>query len=264
MMKSNILLIRVLMILMISLNQVRHAGAQVYEPESCMDFGAGFIQVKDGKNYGLVFSGGMLNTSYMFRGHHSMQLYHYRADFGFGPSFAKGIAGINVKLNPVNVDYTFRLAGNNSLELYLGPCAGLNYQFQLYPELQSGHLHWFTFYDIGPRLIVDVSPWGQAFRVNFAAALLGLVSRPVEMNEVYYYTLNFFDIIGKLHSNFKGGSVNVLNHLDLDIEWKIPGSVKSSLAYRLEYLHYSPQASLDYMSHTISYRMKLGNKKSAP
>ncbi|MEE9462633.1 MAG: hypothetical protein V3V53_12420 [Bacteroidales bacterium] len=61
----------------------------------------------------------------------------------------------------------FRLAGNSSFNLYLGPYLGLNYQFQLYPELQSGHLHWFTFYDLGPRLILEAYLWGQQFRSMF-------------------------------------------------------------------------------------------------
>ena len=242
---------------------LRYAGAQEHKPASYLDFGAGFFQVKDGKNYGLVFNGGMLNTSFMLRGHHGNHLYDYRVDFGFGPSFAKGIAGINIKLNLVNMDYCFRLAGNNSFSLYLGPYLGLNYQFQLYPELHSGHLLWFTFYDLGPRLILEADLWEQHFRFSFSGAVLGLVSRPVEMNEVYYYSLKVSDIIGKLHSNFKGGSIDVMNHIDFETEWKIPGSVKSSLAYRLEYQYYRPQASLDYLSHTIMYRMKLGTKKSA-
>jgi hypothetical protein len=140
----------------------------------------------------------------------------------------------------------------------------MNYQFQLYPELHSGHMLWFTFYDLGPRLILEAAPWGQHLRFSIAGAVVGLVSRPVEMNEVYYYSLNVFDIIGNMHSHFKAGSTDVMNHIDFETEWKIPGSVKSSLAYRLEYLHYSPQASLDYLSHTITYRMKLGTKKATP
>jgi hypothetical protein len=243
---------------------LRYAGAQEHKPTSYLDFGAGFFQVKDGKNYGLVFNGGMLNTSYLLRGHHGNHLYDYRVDFGFGPSFAKEIAGINFKLNPVNIDYLFRLAGNSSFNLYFGPYLGLNYQFQLYPELHSGHLHWFTFYDLGPKFFLEADQWGQHFQVSFAVAIMGLVSRPVEMNEVYYYSLKLSDIIGKLHSNFNAGSVNVMNHIDFETEWKIPGSLKSSLAYRLEYLYYNPQASLDYLSHTISYRIKLGTKKSEP
>jgi hypothetical protein len=138
------------------------------------------FQVKDEKNYGLVFNGGMLNTSYLLRRHSGNHLFNYKVDFGFGPSFAKGIAGINFKLNPVKIDYCFRLAGNSSFSLYLGPYAGINYQFQLYPELQSGHMLWFTFYDLGPRLILKAEPWEQQFRFSFAAALVGLVSRPVE------------------------------------------------------------------------------------
>ena len=137
--KTHLLILPVMFLWLIA-SPLRYVGAQEHKPASYLDFGAGFFQVKDGKNYGLVFNGGMLNTSYMLRGHHGNHLYDYRVDFGFGPSFAKGIAGINFKLNPVNIDYLFRLAGNSSFKLYLGPYLGLNYQFQLYPELQSALL----------------------------------------------------------------------------------------------------------------------------
>jgi hypothetical protein len=239
---------------------IQDAKSQDVKPASYLDLGAGFFQLKDGKNYGLVFNGGMVNTSYSLRIHPRNQLLNYRVDFGFGPSFAKGIAGMNFKLNPINIDYCFRIAGNDSYRLYLGPYAGMNYQFQLYPELQSGHMLWFTFYDVGPRLILDADVSGQVFHVSFSTAVGGLVSRPVEMNEEYYYSLALADIIRNLHSNFTAGSLDIMSHIDFEAEWKIPESVKSYLTYRLEYMQYSPNASLDYLSHTISYRMKLGTK----
>lgn len=223
-MKAKIHLILSLIWLLLILIPIRNSQAQEQKPSSYFDFGAGFFQVKDEKNYGLVFNGGMLNTSYLLRRHSGNHLFNYKVDFGFGPSFAKGIAGINFKLNPVKIDYCFRLAGNSSFSLYLGPYAGINYQFQLYPELQSGHMLWFTFYDLEPRLILKAEPWEQQFRFSFAAALVGLVSRSVEMNEVYYYSLNVFEIIGNMHSHFKAGSLNVMNHIDFETEWKIPGS----------------------------------------
>ncbi len=251
------------LVLTLMILAIQDAKPQEDKPASYLDFGAGFFQLKDGKNYGLVFNGGMFNTGYSLRNQGSNHLFNYSVDFGFGPSFAKGIAGMNFKLNPLNIDYCFRIAGNDSYRLYLGPYAGMNYQFQLYPELQSGHMLWFTFYDMGPRIILDADIRGQVFHVSFSAAVVGLVSRPVEMNEVYYYSLKLTDIVGNLHSNFNAGSLDMMEHIDFEVEWKIPGSVKSHLVYRLEYLHYSPQASLNYLSNTLSYRMRLGTKKSA-
>lgn len=230
---------------------------------SYLDFGADFFQVKDEKNYGLVFNGGKVDFSYIWRGTVGNSQINYRGDFGFGPSFSKEIAGINIKINPLNLDYSFQLVNKPSARLFLGPYASMNYQFQLYPELQSGHALWFTFYDLGPRLILETRQWEQDFRISFSTAVVGLVSRPVEMNEEYYYTLNVGDIMQKMHSNFTFGSLDILNHIELEAEWKIPGSRKSNLAYRFEYLQFSPQASLDYMAHVIVYRMKLGTKRNS-
>jgi hypothetical protein len=136
----------------------------------------------------------------------------------------------------------------------------MNYFFQMYPELQSGHALWFTFYDAGPRFMVDTRLKDQVFRLQFANSLIGMVSRPTEMNETYYYTLNFFDLVGKVHSNFGAGSLGLLNHTDIELEWRQLGNSNKSLAYRLEYLCFNTEPRLQYLVHAISFRIILGKE----
>ena len=92
--------------------------------------------------------------------------------------------------------------------------------------------------------------------------MYGLVSRPVEMNGTYYYTLNFFEQVGKVHSHFMAGSYNLMNHTDLELEWRQIGNGHKSLAYRFEYYHFKNEPRLQYLVHAISYRIKLGGKNN--
>ena len=220
-----------------------------------------FFQLKDQKNYGLAFNGGNISVGYTLQKQSGNNLFHYDADFGFGAGFSKGIAGINFHLKPAGISYCFPVVQGEKATLYIGPYLTMNYNFQLYPELQSGHALWFTFYDLGPMFIVDTRLKEQTFRIQLANSIFGLVSRPDERNETYYYTLNFFDLVGKVHSNFRAGSFNLLNHTDFELEWRHIGNSNKSLAYRLEYFHFKDEPQLQYLVHAISYRIKLGGKK---
>lgn len=220
-----------------------------------------FFQLKDQKNYGLVFNGGNISVGYTLQKQTGNIFFRYDAVFGLGVGFSKVIAGINLHLKPAGLSYCFRVVKGEKTTLYIGPYLTMNYFFQMYPELQSGHALWFTFYDLGPGFIADTRLREQTFRVRLASSIFGLVSRPVEMNETYYYTLNFFDQVGKVHSHFRAGSFNLLNHTDFELEWRQIGNSNKSLAYHLEYFYFNDEPKLQYLVHAISYRIKLGGKK---
>ena len=237
------------------------AISQEYGTYSNLDISIQYFQLKDQKNYGLVFNGGNLELAYSLQKASEHKIMQYQAAFGFGPGFSEGIASINFRLKPLDLAYCFHIAGNDKYALFLGPYLSMNYLLNLYPELQSGHALWFTIYDIGPRLILESGLWGQDLNLNFSNSVAGIASRPEEMNETYYYTLNFFDLLGKMHSNFKAGSFNLLNHTKIDLEWKNLGKGRNSLAYQFEYFNYKEEPRLDYLAHTLTYRLILGGKK---
>ncbi len=237
------------------------AMSQEKGPFSNLDFSIQYFQLKDQINYGLVFNGGNLEVGYSLTVAREHKFLQYQAAFGFGPGFSKGIASINFRLKPVDLAYCFHIAWNDKYAFYLGPYISMNYFLQLYPELQSGHALWFTFYDIGPRLTLETRLWRQNIKLNFSNSVAGIASRPEEMNETYYYSLNFFDLLGSMHSNFKAGSFNLLNHTRIELEWKNLGEGRNSLAYQFEYFKYKEEAMLDYLVHTLTFRLILGGRK---
>lgn len=250
-----------LLIILLLLSGRANGFAQNASTGSVLAIEPQFFQLKDQRNYGLVFNGGNITLGYTLQKQSGENLFHYDSEFGFGAGFSKGIAGMNFHLKPVGLSYCFRLAQGEKSTLYIGPYVAMNYYFQLYPELHSGHLQWFTFYDLGPRFTIYTRFRGQAFRIQLANSIFGLVSRPTEMNETYYYTLNFSDLVRKLHSNFRAGSFNLLNHTDFELEWRQIGNSNKSLAYRFEYFHFMDEPKLQYLVHAISYRIMLGGKK---
>ena len=259
--KKNILSQRLLIFTMMMMSGTVYGFAQNAWTSSLMAIEPQFFQLKDQKNYGLVFNGGNISAGYTLQKQSGYGLFRYQADFGIGAGFSKGIASMNFHLKPAGLSYGFRLVQGDKTTFYMGPYAAMNYYFQLYPELQSGHALWFTIYDLGPRFIVDSRFREQNFRIQLANSIFGLVSRPEEMNETYYYTLNFFDLVGKLHSNFRAGSFNLMNHTEFELEWSRIAKSNKSLAYRLEYFLYQNEPQLKYLVHSISYRIKLGGKK---
>jgi len=247
--------------LIVSLLLISGMGfAQELQTRSVISIGTQFFQLKDQKNYGLVFNGGNISVEYTLQKLTGQNFFRYDAAFGLGAGFSKGIAGINLHLKPAGFSYLFPLVSNGKAVLYIGPYLTMNYFFQMYPELQSGHALWFTFYDAGPRFMVDTRLKDQAFRVQFANSLIGMVSRPTEMNETYFYTLIFFNQVEKVHSNFKVGSFGLLNHPDFELEWRQIGNSNKSLAYQLEYFCFNTEPRLQYLVHAISFCIMLGKE----
>ena len=63
----------------------------------------------------------------------------------------------------------------------------MNYYLQIFTELESGHVFWFTFIDAGPRLILDKNLKKQKLRFQVANSVIGLGSRPVGLEDTYYH-----------------------------------------------------------------------------
>ena len=188
--------------------------------------------------------------------------------FGYsfiGPNFALGynqlkqsIYGLHIK--PLDLGGGWPLVDDDDISLYLGAYVAMNYYLQIFKELEDGHVFWFTFIDAGPRLILDKNGKKQKFRFQLANSVIGLASRPDGLEDTYYHDLHAFDIISNIHSNLQAGSFNLLNHTDLEVEWRHVNKMGTSIAYRLEYFGYYSGARLDYLVNSISIRLVVGGE----
>ncbi len=169
--------------------------------------------------------------------------------------------GINLHFKPLDLCGGWPLVDDDKdISLYLGAYVAMNYYLQIFTELESGHVFWFTFIDAGPRLILEKNGKKQKFRFQLANSVYWACFASRGLEDTYYHDLHAFDIISNMHSNLQAGSFNLLNHTDFEVEWRHLNKMGTSIAYRLEYFGYYPEARLDYLVNSISIRLIIGGE----
>jgi len=220
-------------------------------------FKSQFFQIKDEFNYGLVFSGLNLVFEYTFILDLKKNTFQYTPAFAFGVDYNKGI-GLAWTFKPVDVFYGFRINSNDTKPLTIGPYISTNYFWQLYPELQSGHMFWFSSIEIGPRIIWKLPYKGRSIFFKLSNSIAGWTSRPTPSTETHYYSLTIGDFISNAHSNMEFGSFNLFNHTDFQVEILNPKRKRLSMAYEFEYFGYFQEPRLNYIVHSFNLKWKVG------
>jgi hypothetical protein len=222
-----------------------------------ISFKSSFIQIKDEFNYGLVNNGLDLAGEYSLTLSGERYTIAYKAGLGFGANYKQGL-GLAWSFKPVDVYYGFRLNNSPSVPVTLGPYLAGYYMLQLYPELQSGHMFWFSSYELGPRLLVSQPLKGRILHTSVSSSMASLNSRPEVRTEEYYYSLTFADFVRNPHSNMIFGFLNVFNHTQFILELAAPDK-KGSIGYEFNYMGYLNAPTFKYVSHSIILKWKIGN-----
>jgi len=217
-----------------------------------------FLQIKDEMNYGLVHNGLNLAGEYARVSSAGSNTFIYSAEIGFGVNYRQGI-GMAWSFTPADLYYGFRLNKKSEIPVVLGPYIAAIYKWQLYPELQSGHMTWFSSYELGPRLLVSLPVQGKTVNFELSGSMAGLNSRPEPLTEQYYYSLTFVDFVKNPHSNMDFGSLNQYGHIHFVARLPNPDR-KLSFAYEFELFIYTNAPSFKYLTHSITLNWKPGNK----
>ncbi|MGW8316421.1 MAG: hypothetical protein ACWGNV_12530, partial [Bacteroidales bacterium] len=228
-------------------------------PEHALSLHIGYVQIKDQFNYGLSFGGLNLSGNYELRyGTDKLDL-GYGAALEIGAVHNKGV-GLVFRLRPVDGFAGFRLISDAERKLSLGPYLSSYYMWQLYPELQSGHLFWYSSYELGPRLRAAFSLKSWEMKIAASMAFLSLNSRPEYTTERYYYSSTFSDFVKKPHSNMKAGYPGAVNHIELFLAMDRPGR-KMAFGYQFEYVGYRDTPTFQYLTHSIFLEWKIASQK---
>ncbi len=219
-----------------------------------------FFQIKDKFNYGLVFNGLNLVIGYSLIKTLDEHTFSYTPDFAFGANYNKGI-GVALHFKPVDLYYGFMINKNLSKLVTVGPYFAINYRWQMYSELQSGHMFWFTSLELGPKAVVKMPVKNYLFKITFCNSIAGWVARPSPATETYFYSLKFSDFINNAHTNLKFGSFNLFNHTDIEIEAISLFSKRLSFAYEFEYFGYYSNPEISYLVHSLNLRWIIGKLK---
>jgi len=216
-----------------------------------------FFQIKDGFNYGLVFNGLSLAGRYSFEKSMENTVFIYSPGLSFGACFNKGV-GLWWGFVPIDIFYGYKIKKSITKPLVIGAYIATNYNWQLYPELQSGHMFWFTSIEIGPQFILTLPLKTRKIKFTFSNSLAGFTSRPEPATESYYYSLTFSDFITNAHSNLEFGSYNLFNHTNFEIELINNKKKRLSIAYEFEYFGYYKEPRLSFISHSLNLIWKIG------
>lgn len=219
-----------------------------------------FFILHDRNIYGYRFKGPNFALGYYQLKQSIYGFSRYEAALGAGAALGRETMGINLHIKPLDLGGGWPVVDNNDVSLYLGAYVAMNYFLQVFTELEDGHIFWSTFIDAGPRMILDMNGKNQKFRFQVANSVAGIASRPDGLENTYYKNLHAFDIISNMHSNLQSGSFNLLNHTDLEIEWRHINKMGTSLAYRLEYFGYFQDSRLDYLVNSLSIRFIVGGE----
>ncbi|MFO7889873.1 MAG: hypothetical protein R6V04_05995 [bacterium] len=214
-------------------------------------------QTKDTFTYGLVFKGVNFVIGYSLIKKTEQRIFFCSPDLTLGINSNKGV-GLSFQFTPIDLGYGFQLNDSKISPVFLGPSVATHYRWNLYPEIQSGQMYWFTSIELGSTLIVQ-HPWKKMlWKVTLTNSLAGWCSRNPPCTEKYFFSLKFSDFIHNAHSHFKFGSFNLFNHTVLDILALNLLSKRISLGYEFEYLGYFQSPKLQYLTHSLNLRWKIG------
>lgn len=214
-------------------------------------------QTKDTFTYGLVFKGVNFVIGYSLIKQSEQQTVIYSPDMTLGINTNKGV-GVLFHLKPIDLFYGLKLNDSRISPVFLGPYVTTHYRWNLYPEIQSGQMYWFTSIELGPKIVLQ-HPWKKIlWKITLANSLGGWCSRPFPSTEKYFFSLKFSDFIHNAHTHFKLGSFNLFNHTVMEILALNLLSKRISVAYEFEYLGYFQPPELEYLSHSLNVRWKIG------
>lgn len=203
-----------------------------------------FLQIKEGLNHGLVFRGPGLQYSRYWQWENDWKIVNYEANIGFAYLEARGIGAGNIHLMAGRISYLRKIG--NSKKLSAGLSFTSEYNYELYPDLQSGYSFWFTHYSVGGVLSCPFQLGKNQFNLNFHTSLMGLTSRPPAERDAYFYDLNLGDVIRFVHQDFRFGSWDRYNQTGLEIKWQPKPSSRLAITYVLNYYGYykGPEISM--------------------
>lgn len=209
---------------------------------------AGLSQVNEDANFGLVFSGPAINYGMTWKSLNEKRLIEYEYELGARILFSREIPALGFYLKPVDLNYLFKFQDK---ELYIGPQLQLEYNYNLYPDLQAGFDYWFTNLSLGINARYSFNYKESSFIVMLNSSLAGFTSRQAAYRNPYFYDIGFNHAIRHLNQNLSFGSVNDFNTTNLEIFWKRRVESRLTFGYCLNYYGYFEKPEITILNHGI-------------
>lgn len=211
-------------------------------------FSLELLQIKESLNFGLVFAGPLVGYGHSWE-HESEQAYSlFTSQLGAGVVFSRGIVGANIHLKPAEWRYQWKISPDFSI----GTLLAAEYNYQLYPDLQSGFSYWFSHWSAGLAMGYRFQALNTGWQVRGTTSLLGFTSRPTPNRDPYFFDLGFVEAVRYLHQNIQFGSLNRFNRTSLELRWQPDDNIYGvRISYTLDVDAYFDAPRLITLHHGI-------------
>lgn len=206
-------------------------------------------QIKESLNYGMVFRGPGLGYAYSARWEDEKRIMEYQGRVSFNVPMTKGIIAASLNVVPARFDYLFKTGPEGHFSA--GPFAILEYNYEFYPDLQSGYSFWLTHYSLGGALAGWFKQGESRIELSLHFTILGLTSRTRPYDDPYFFDAGFGDIIGFLHTDFQFGSLGKYSVDELEIRWTPKAASRLAWAYAFQYYGYFDDPEFTMLNHCL-------------
>ena len=208
-----------------------------------------FLQIKEELNYGMVFHGPGLGYAYAAQWQNDKNRIQYEGRITLSTPLTRGIIAASFNIVPVRMDYLFKSGSEKAFSI--GPYFTMEYNYELYPDLQSGYSYWFTHFSLGGVLSYSFDVKQHQFDLLFHTTLLGFTSRNPVYDDPYFFDLGLGYVLGYLHQDFQFGSLNHYNQSELEIRWKPKNMSRLAFEYAFQYYGYFDEPKLTMLNQSV-------------
>jgi hypothetical protein len=184
-------------------------------------------------NYGFVFNGPQLQYGRNWLWNKKSVAYGLESQLGVAVLSNKGSC-IDFHLSPVNFDCLF----NPVQPVWLGPCLISDYNYDFYPDLQTGHDFWFSHYSIGLSFVYRKAIRNKLLSVRFKSALFGFTSRTPNDFDALFFNVGFKYAVEDLHKNMQFLSVSQYRVFRFEANLKPQKAKRIDLSCLVDYMNY--------------------------
>ena len=218
----------------------------------------GSLQLKDGLNLGIVFSGIQLEYRYGLQWKIKEHEIGYQPQLGVGIGFSRfrGMKCFQIHIAPINVTWTMPIYEQNGHTIRVGANLITDYNYQYWEDLHDAPLFWTSEIGFSPVIRYSYQWNNKRIGVGLRNSLFGFTSH-IQGYDTYFWQTTWKDFFVKPHTDLKFGSFNNYNHTNVALEFVPNTAKKHSIGYEFDYfgLFYGNQFHRIY--HNLIWRVSL-------
>ena len=209
----------------------------------------GIKQIQEAHNTRLVFNGPEAIYGHYWEYSKNSRIFSIENEIGVCIPFSKSIPALDFYFKPAELSYLFRTPGKNSLAV--GPLVKFEYNYTLYPQLQSGFDYWFTNFSLGIKTLYNFNLASQSLSVRLKFSLCGFTSRQPDYRNPYFYDIGVKHAVKHLNSDLEFSTIDKFNSSDFELSWKPKHESRITWAYCFNYSGYFEAPEISIVRHTI-------------